>query len=254
MEPGLIVDNKYKIIEKVGKGAFATWYKATQITEEEADVSQSYSVVLKVAHKTDISLLNEWVVNQEACRHNRLLKYREYSSIEVLDDEKTPDNYEYLVSEYMENGDLFKFVNNEGFDEDWARFLFKNVIRALEAFHNNGYAHLDIKLGNILLDSHYFPKLADFGFAQRFPEDDVFASKDFRLIGTKHYICPEMQEEPLFSGQAADIFACGVSFFILMIGDYPFNSATKTDTKYQNLYKKNPLVFWKKHSRAKKRF
>ncbi len=44
-----------------------------------------------------------------------------------------------------------------------------------------------------------------------------------------------------------------MAFFILMIGDYPFTKASKADPKYQHIYKKDPFMFWKKNSRAKKK-
>lgn len=68
-----------------------------------------------------------------------------------------------------------------------------------------------------------------------------------------NYICPEIFSEETFIGSAADIFAIGVSLFILIVGDYPFRVAKKSDIKYQNMYKKDPFVFWRKHSRAKKK-
>lgn len=38
-----------------------------------------------------------------------------------------------------------------------------------------------------------------------------------------------------------------------MVGDYPFGVAKESDTRYKNLYKKNPFIFWNKHSMAKKK-
>jgi serine/threonine protein kinase len=255
MEPGFIVDDKYKILEKVGKGAYATCYKAEMISDavtEDGEETPLY--VLKVAQTPEISLFEEFNVSQEACRHDRLLKYIEHGSVKIGNEfEGDLKSHEFLVSEFMVNGNMFKFVRNDGFDEDCARFLFRNILQGLEFFHKSGYAHLDIKLGNMLLDENYFPKLADFGFAQRIPIDDTFNSNEFKLTGTKHYICPEITEDTTFNGQAADVFALGVSFFVLLVGDYPFNSASKSDPKYKNMYKKDPNVFWRKHSRAKKK-
>mmetsp|Transcript_889 Transcript_889/g.847 ORF Transcript_889/g.847 Transcript_889/m.847 type:complete len:88 (+) Transcript_889:315-578(+) len=87
----------------------------------------------------------------------------------------------------MPNGDLFNFVNST-FDEGCARFMFKHILRGIETLHKDGFAHMDIKLGNILLDSNYMPKLSDFGFCQRITKGVSLQSKELKFAGTKHYI------------------------------------------------------------------
>lgn len=254
MDAGSIVQGKYQIIEKVGKGAFSNWYKANQLREDGTVDEDLPVVALKIAQKPEFSFYNEYTVNHELSTHNRILKYKDYGILTTdTECEGKTQEVEYLVSDYMPNGDLFSYVNNEGFDEDWARFLFRHVLKGIESLHKDGYAHMDIKLGNILIDGNYLPKLADYGFIQRLTKDDVLQSKDFKWKGTRHYICPEVNEESSFSGKSADIFALGVTFFVLMVGDYPFSTANRSDSKYQNLYKKDTSIFWKKHSRAKKR-
>jgi serine/threonine protein kinase len=254
MEPGFILKGKYKVAEKVGRGAYSVCYKAVQLNDDGTENDKLPEVLIKVAVKPEVSFLNEYVISQKLSAHNRLLRHRDYDSIAF--ESKSDDNeksYDYLVSNYLPNGDMFNFVHTDGFDENCARFVFRHVLKGIESLHNDGYAHMDIKLGNILLDNNFLPKLADFGFAVRIHKYSSLTSKDFKHKGTRHYICPEVYEEEKFDGQAADVFALGVAFFVLVVGDYPFNTATKSDTKYRNLYKKNPLIFWNKHSRAKKR-
>ena len=71
-----------------------------------------------------------------------------------------------IVQDVAESGELFYFVKNSGyFSEANARYFFKQIIDGLEYLHKQGLAHRDIKPDNILLDSEFNIKIADFGFA-----------------------------------------------------------------------------------------
>jgi NUAK family SNF1-like kinase len=57
-----------------------------------------------------------------------------------------------LVLEYATKGDLFNFVQgHDAFEEKYIRYMLKQLLSALEHVHENGFAHLDIKLENVYL-------------------------------------------------------------------------------------------------------
>jgi serine/threonine protein kinase len=73
----------------------------------------------------------------------------------------------YLVFELADGGELYNFIDlTRGVNESIARFFFKQLINGLNFCHNKGIVHRDLKLENILLDSEYTLKIADFGFAE----------------------------------------------------------------------------------------
>jgi len=205
---------------------------------------------LKINSKQEFSFVDEFNVSSELSSFPQLLHYKQFGTFTHESEER---KFEYMVTDFMPNGTLFDYVSNNGFDEDCARFLFKHILKGIESMHDSGYAHLDLKLGNILLDMHYQPKICDYGFSQRVSKEDFLPSKEFECFGTKNYISPEIFTDEVFNCFGADIFALGVAFFILMVGDYPFSKATKSDSKYQHMFKKDPFVFWRKHARAKKK-
>ena len=254
METGQIIDNKYQIEKRIGRGAYSIWYLSKPLNEDGKTAEDIPEVVLKISNKPEFSFFKDYTISWDLSAFPQLLQYKEYGRHEIFNHTtQEGKGYDYLVSDYMANGTLFDYVIKEGFDESWARYLFKKVLQGIESMHENWYVHLDIKLGNILIDSNFSPKLWDLGFAQRADKDHIFEWCDFKYKGTKYYVCPEIHSEDTFNGFAADIFSIGVWFFILLVGDYPFLYAKKTDNKYQNFYKKNPFLFWKKHSKAKKK-
>lgn len=72
----------------------------------------------------------------------------------------------FIIIEYLQHGELLDYVYiNGGFGEDYGRLIMKELLDGLEACHDNGVVHRDIKGENIMLDKDYNVKLVDFGFA-----------------------------------------------------------------------------------------
>jgi serine/threonine protein kinase len=78
--------------------------------------------------------------------------------------------------------------------------------------HNKGFAHRDIKVESILLDSQYSLKLADFGFVAELSGKGMLNT----YKGTAGYMAPEIHLGQPYSGQKVDLFAAGVLLFIMM--------------------------------------
>lgn len=70
----------------------------------------------------------------------------------------------YNAIEYWENGSLSSIINLTGaINETIARFIFCQIASAVQHLHSQNFAHLDIKLENVLLDEWFNIKLSDFG-------------------------------------------------------------------------------------------
>lgn len=104
-----------------------------------------------------------------------------------------------------------------------ARFLFKQLIKALEYCHRRSITHRDIKLENILLsEDKKQVKLIDFGFSTCIPND----RKVKLFCGTPSYMAPEIVSKLEYSGPPADVWASGVLLFALLCGRFPFKGAS----------------------------
>jgi serine/threonine protein kinase len=101
-----------------------------------------------------------------------------------------------LVYEYMPQGSLDKYIFSSGKSFSWDRLneIALGIARGLDYLHQGcdmQILHFDIKPHNILLDSNFVPKVADFGLAKLYPRGNSFVPLSV-LRGTVGYIAPEM--------------------------------------------------------------
>ena len=94
----------------------------------------------------------------------------------------------------------------------------------LNAIHNAGYAHRDLKFENVLFGKNFELKIADFGFATFFGEDSEVLNKT--RIGTVGYMSPELCSSTTYNAIKADIWAAGICLFILKARNPPWTRAS----------------------------
>ncbi|HYE04106.1 MAG TPA: serine/threonine-protein kinase [Planctomycetota bacterium] len=128
----------------------------------------------------------------------------------------------YIVMELVSGGDLLRLVRHEG-PVPWRRALryAAEVADGLGATHRIDYIHGDIKLGNLMLADDGSVKIADLGVARR-------RGSRRRPGGTPAYLAPEVlagaPAEP-----TADIYALGISLYVLLTGEHPLPDAAASD-------------------------
>ena len=101
-----------------------------------------------------------------------------------------------LIYEFMPRGSLDKYIfsSEKTFSWDKLNEIALGIARGINYLHQGcdmQIVHFDIKPHNILLDSNFVPKVADFGLAKLFPRDDSFVPLS-AMRGTIGYIAPEM--------------------------------------------------------------
>ncbi|CAH8521835.1 unnamed protein product [Schistosoma guineensis] len=138
----------------------------------------------------------------------------------------------YLCMEYMPGGDLYYWLEKyDTFDETIARFYLAETVLALEALHELGFIHRDLKPDNMLLDAGGHLKLADFGSCVRVGEDGYYYCTS--PIGTPDYISPEMlscQAKADKIGPACDWWALGVIAYEMFFGEPAFYGQSLVET------------------------
>lgn len=126
-----------------------------------------------------------------------------------------------ISMEYAAGGELFdRIVKKSRFSEDEARYFFQQLIAGVAWCHRQGVCHRDLKLENTLLDGKPAPKLkiCDFGYSK----SALFDSQPKSTVGTPAYIAPEVLSRKQYDGEIADVWSCGVTLYVMLVGAYPF--------------------------------
>ncbi|KAF8027322.1 hypothetical protein BT93_E0278 [Corymbia citriodora subsp. variegata] len=123
--------------------------------------------------------------------------------------------------EYAAGGELFERICAAGrFSEDEARFFFQQLISGVGYCHTMEICHRDLKLENTLLDGSPMPrlKICDFGYSK----SGLLHSQPKSTVGTPAYIAPEVLSRKKYDGKIADVWSCGVTLYVMLVGAYPF--------------------------------
>jgi eukaryotic-like serine/threonine-protein kinase len=99
------------------------------------------------------------------------------------------------------------------------------VLAALEAAHDQGIVHRDVKPANVLMGPDGDVKLADFGIAKRFDDLEASLTATGMVVGTPRYLAPE-QARGLAAGPPTDVYAMGILLFEMLTGRLPFEADT----------------------------
>ncbi len=149
--------------------------------------------------------------------------------------------YYYLVTEFVEGGELFdELQRRKVFSEQTAANIMRQLLSAIVYCHERKIAHRDLKPENILIESSSANdrmniKVIDFGTAEAFSPN----SKLRQTMGTPYYIAPEVLLKSY--NEKCDVWSCGVIMYILLSGFPPFNG--RTDEEIMKAVKRTKFSF-----------
>eukprot|EP00803_Ostreobium_quekettii_P011583 evm.model.scf_1644.1 EVM.evm.TU.scf_1644.1 scf_1644:9342-18122(-) len=198
---------KYELIKDLGSGNFGV---ARLMRNKQTGELVAVKFIDR-GEKIDKNVERE-IVNHRMLRHPNIIAFKEVF---------LTDTSLGIVMEYAAGGELFDRIVKAGrFSEDEARYFFQQVIVGVDFCHRSGVCHRDLKLENTLLDGSPQPKLkiCDFGYSK----STVFDSVPKSTVGTPAYIAPEVLKRTQYDGQIADVWSCGVTLYVMLVGAYPF--------------------------------
>nr|AGH25067.1 serine threonine protein kinase [Catharanthus roseus] len=199
--------DKYELVKDIGSGNFGV-ARLMRNKETKEPVAMKY---IERGHKIDENVARE-IINHRSLKHPNIIRFKEV----VL----TPTHLA-IVMEYAAGGELFERICNAGrFSEDEARYFFQQLISGVSYCHYMQICHRDLKLENTLLDGSPAPrlKICDFGYSK----SSLLHSRPKSTVGTPAYIAPEVLSRREYDGKLADVWSCGVTLYVMLVGAYPF--------------------------------
>src|SRR5215211_5735887 len=132
------------------------------------------------------------------------------------------DGRAFMVMELLRGGSVADVLRREErIDHHRALRWLREAASALDAAHEAGIVHRDVKPANLLLDEHDRLAIGDFGIARLAWEEQV--TQTGQVLGTAAYLAPEQaMGEPAIA--ASDRYALSVVAFELLTGEKPFNA------------------------------
>jgi serine/threonine-protein kinase PpkA len=202
----------YELISKIGSGGMATVYLAVQ---------QSFGrkVALKVMAP---SLAADAQFGGRFIREANIVSQLSHPNIVTVYDVGVSNHYHYISMDYLPGKDL-KDLIAEGLPIDYCLRIIRQVALALAHAHGKGYIHRDVKPDNVLFREDGDAVLSDFGIALD-TKGSMKMTKTGKVIGTPVYMSPEQARGEIIDSRA-DLYALGVLFYEMLMGEAPFNAA-----------------------------
>lgn len=200
----------YVIGETVGRGSFGKVKKGRHVHTGEY-------VAIKILNRQKLRSAN---MDKKIHREIEILQLFSHPNIcrlyEVI---STPSDM-YLIMEYVEGGELYDYIVQKGrVRESEARYIFQQIVCAIEYCHHFRVVHRDLKPENILLGTGLQVKLIDFGLSNIMKDGEFLATS----CGSPNYAAPEVISGKLYFGPEVDVWSCGVILYALLCGCLPFD-------------------------------
>ena len=207
-----VVDSRYTLVEPLGSGGMAEVYLAhDEVLDRE--------VALKI-------LRGQYADDEEFVERFR----REAQSaaglshpniVSIYDRGRSEDGAYYIAMEYVPRGTLKDRISRDGaLEPGMAAGVALQIADALQAAHESGVIHRDIKPQNVLITKTGDIKVTDFGIARA---TSSLLTATSAVLGTAGYMSPEQaMGEPV--GQGSDLYSLGVILYEMLTGDIPFRA------------------------------
>jgi len=214
--------DKFKVKEKLGRGAFATVRRAIRKSDGKA-------FALKCVRKKGMDEYNRKALESEV---NIMLRLQHENIVTLHELFDTP-NHLHMIIDLLSGGELFDRIVEKGhFSEKNAANIIKQITNSLDYLHSNNIVHRDLKPENLLYVDKEGDRimLVDFGLAKQIKGGGALSTP----CGSPAYVAPEVLERKPY-GAEVDWWSLGVILYILLCGFPPFHDE---HNNLKRLYKK----------------
>jgi len=231
LEPGSVVDGRYKFIEKIGKGAFGTvLLMQDQVVDEK--------LILKFLNpnvSSDEEMMKRFV---HELRYSRMITHQ--NVIRIYDFLHLQGAYAISMEYFPSHTLSAEIPDDKGMDFGKALKFSMDMATGMAVAHQAGVIHRDLKPANILVNDKGLLKIVDFGVAAAASSGDTQLTKTGYVIGSPKYMAPE-QILGKKVDEAADIYSVGVIMYEMLTGVPPYSRGDHMSVMYQHVQGKAKL-------------
>lgn len=230
MKKGHLLNERYKIIKKIGSGGMADVYLARD-TILERDVAIK---ALRSEYVNDAEFTTRF--DREAQAATSLTHPNVVSIYDIGEEE----DILYMVMEYIDGLTLKEYIQQNGpIEVEEAVDIMKQIVSAIMHAHENDIVHRDIKPQNILMNGFGQAKVTDFGIAIALSATSLTQTNS--ILGSVHYLSPE-QARGGMATKKSDIYSIGIVFYELLTGRLPFSGQSPISIALKHLQNETPSV------------
>jgi serine/threonine-protein kinase len=237
---GQTLADKYRIDEKLNEGGMGTVYRGTHVLMDK-------TVAIKVLRPSLAA--DEKIVARFSREARAASRISHPHALSVTDFGEAENGVVFLVMEFLNGQTLKNIIRQEGpMPLPRVVEIIRQVGAALDAAHEQGVVHRDLKSENIMLLASNGPdyaKVLDFGIAKIKEHDgdyDPGLTAPDLVIGTPQYMSPEQCSQAPDIDSRSDIYSLGVIVYEMLVGHVPFTGPSPTAIMMKHLQEPVPSV------------
>lgn len=220
---GVILGNRYELLEKIGEGGMSEVFKA------RCNKLNRF-VAVKILKKEFCD--NVEIVEKFKGEATAIAKLNDSNIVNILD-VGTQDDINYIVMELVDGKTLKEIIRKNGkMNYEEAIIAAIQVAKALDCAHRNKIIHRDVKPQNILVADNGVIKVTDFGIAKSTSASTI--TNTSTIMGSAHYLSPE-QAKGGFIDYRTDLYSLGVVLYEMVTGELPFEADTAVTIALKHL-------------------
>lgn len=218
----------FELLEEIGAGGAGRVFRARRA---DGQFDQQVAVKLFETYRLSGPLLERFHAERQ------ILASLEHPGIaRLIDGGSTENGLPFVAMELVRGDTITAYCASQKLDIASRLALFQKVCEALEAAHDRGIVHRDIKPGNILVGEDGEPKIIDFGIAKvldplalGLPESKTLTR--FQAL-TPEYASPEQVRGEAIT-PAADVYSMGVLLYEMLTGVRPYQISTLSPSEIE---------------------
>ena len=211
LEPGTLVDRRYRVISRLGSGGMADVFLAE-------DQQLGRKVALKLLHRR---FAEDPGFVERFRREAQAAAGLQHPNVVSVYDRGAHDGTYYIAMEYLPGRTLKQVIRDEApLELIRAIDLTIQILKAARFAHRRGVIHRDLKPHNVMVDDSDHVKVTDFGIARAGASD---MTETGSIMGTAQYLSPEQAQGHAVSAPS-DLYSVGVVLYELLTGRVPFDA------------------------------